>query len=116
MGDLIKTEIKTEVLYKTELCKKWEETGYCPYEKKCKYAHGEVELSVKIQKSNNYKKKKCVNFHEKGFCEYGSRCNFVHHKNHQRLDCFQKFSKGEKPLNVQELYDNYKYIFDYILL
>lgn len=107
---------KPKILYKTELCKKWNEIGYCPYEKKCNYAHGEQELSVKIQKTNNYKKKKCLNFHEKGFCEYGSRCSFAHDKNRQRLDCFQKISNGEDPLDVQEIFKKYKDIFDYLII
>ncbi len=31
--------------YKTELCKNFSETGFCPYRKKCKFAHGINELN-----------------------------------------------------------------------
>lgn len=28
------------VKYKTELCHNFSQTGYCPYEKRCQFAHG----------------------------------------------------------------------------
>ena len=31
-------------LYKTELCRSWEEKGSCRYGAKCQFAHGEEEL------------------------------------------------------------------------
>lgn len=31
-------------LYKTELCRSWEEKGTCRYGAKCQFAHGEDEL------------------------------------------------------------------------
>ena len=31
-------------LYKTELCRSWEEKGTCRYGNKCQFAHGEEEL------------------------------------------------------------------------
>jgi hypothetical protein len=31
-------------LYKTELCRSWEEKGTCRYGPKCQFAHGEEEL------------------------------------------------------------------------
>jgi hypothetical protein len=63
--------------YKTELCKKFEETGKCPYGFKCRFAHGKEELNSK-NTGNNYKKKSCKTFLENGFCPYGSRCSFKH--------------------------------------
>ena len=63
--------------YKTELCKKFEETGKCPYGFKCRFAHGKEELNSK-NTGNNYKKKSCKTFLENGFCPYGSRCSFRH--------------------------------------
>ena len=33
--------------YKTEMCKNWIDLGYCNYGKKCRFAHGEDELSKK---------------------------------------------------------------------
>ena len=63
--------------YKTELCKKFQSKGFCPYGSKCRFAHGKEELVSKVQGSN-YKKEKCKSFFEKGYCPYGSRCQFQH--------------------------------------
>ena len=63
--------------YKTELCKKFSDTGMCPYGSKCRFAHGKGELISKMLNSN-YKKKPCKTFNENGFCPYGSRCSFKH--------------------------------------
>ena len=63
--------------YKTELCEKFQSTGFCPYGNKCRFAHGKEELITKIQ-NVNYKKEKCKSFYEKGYCPYGIRCNFQH--------------------------------------
>ena len=63
--------------YKTELCEKFQSTGFCPYGNKCQFAHGKEELITKIQNAN-YKKEKCKSFYEKGYCPYGNRCNFQH--------------------------------------
>ena len=63
--------------YKTELCKKFQNTGFCPYGNKCQFDHGKEELITKIQNAN-YKKIKCRSFYEKGYCPYGIRCNFQH--------------------------------------
>ena len=63
--------------YKTELCKKFQSTGKCPYGNKCQFAHGKDELLTKFQGAN-YKRKPCKSFYEKGYCLYGSRCNFQH--------------------------------------
>ena len=63
--------------YKTELCKNYQAKGFCPYGRKCKFAHGEVELITKIQ-GVNYKKEKCESFYKRGYCPYGSRCQFQH--------------------------------------
>ena len=63
--------------YKTELCKKYQARGYCPYGRKCRFAHGKGELITKIQGAN-YKKEKCKSFFERGYCPYGARCQFQH--------------------------------------
>ena len=63
--------------YKTELCKNYQAKGFCPYGRKCKFAHGEIELTTKIQ-AVNYKMEKCKSFYKRGYCPYGSRCQFQH--------------------------------------
>lgn len=70
---------QTDEKFKTELCKKYSETGKCPYGMKCRFAHGKEELLSK-KLCNNYKKKQCKTFYECGYCPYGSRCNFKHNE------------------------------------
>ena len=80
---LIKNMIKEKNIidqkYKTEICKKFQSIGNCPYGNKCRFAHGEQELIMK-PKGKNYKKIPCKSFFEKGYCPYGSRCNFRHYE------------------------------------
>ncbi|CDO70259.1 hypothetical protein BN946_scf184942.g59 [Trametes cinnabarina] len=52
-------------LYKTELCRSWEEKGSCRYGAKCQFAHGEEELR-KVQRHPKYKTEIC------------RRCCFIH--------------------------------------
>ena len=74
---LVDEENKVDAKYKTELCKKFQSTGKCPYGYKCRFAHGKEELISKLQ-GINYKKTPCKTFNEKGYCPYGSRCSFRH--------------------------------------
>jgi len=65
--------------YKTEMCKNWEKYQNCPYNAKCRYAHGKEELMKKEAEANpNYKAKDCFNFFKYGYCNYGRRCCFKH--------------------------------------
>ena len=75
--NIIEAENKLDPKYKTELCKKFQNTGQCPYGYKCRFAHGKDELISKAQ-GKNYKKRLCKSFYEKGYCPYGSRCHFQH--------------------------------------
>lgn len=45
-------------LYKTELCRSWEEKGTCRYGSKCQFAHGEEELR-KVARHPKYKTEIC---------------------------------------------------------
>ena len=74
---MIKEQNLLQQNYKTELCKKFQSTGYCPYGEKCRFAHRKEELVTRIQ-GPNYKKEKCKSFFSKGYCNYGSRCKFQH--------------------------------------
>ena len=74
---LMKEQNLLQQNYKTELCKKYQSIGYCPYGAKCHFAHRREELVARIE-GPNYKKEKCKSFYEKGFCNYGSRCKFQH--------------------------------------
>ncbi|KAH7104298.1 hypothetical protein BKA62DRAFT_502109 [Auriculariales sp. MPI-PUGE-AT-0066] len=64
-------------LYKTELCRSWEEKGTCRYGPKCQFAHGEDELK-RVQRHPKYKTEICRTFWVSGSCPYGKRCCFIH--------------------------------------
>ena len=65
--------------FKTEMCKNWEKSSSCPYNNKCRFAHGRDELMVKEIESNpNYRARDCLSFFKNGFCNYGRRCCFKH--------------------------------------
>jgi hypothetical protein len=63
--------------YKTELCRPFEENGYCKYGDKCQIAHGFQELRS-LNRHPKYKTELCRTYHTIGFCPYGPRCHFVH--------------------------------------
>ena len=88
--NIIEEENKFDPKYKTELCKKFQNTGKCPYGFKCRFAHGKEELIIKTQ-GLNYKKKPCKTFHEKGYCPYGSRCSFRHDERKFSELCFSYY-------------------------
>ncbi|KAF7320018.1 hypothetical protein MKEN_00785800 [Mycena kentingensis (nom. inval.)] len=64
-------------LYKTELCRSWEEKGSCRYGGKCQFAHGEEELR-NVARHPKYKTEICRTFWVSGSCPYGKRCCFIH--------------------------------------
>ncbi|KAJ1029679.1 hypothetical protein NDA13_002922 [Ustilago tritici] len=68
--------IKTE-LYKTELCRHWEEKGFCEYLGACQFAHGEEELRY-VERDPKWKTKPCKVFRLYGSCPYAKRCCFRH--------------------------------------
>nr|XP_024387074.1 uncharacterized protein LOC112287824 [Physcomitrium patens]PNR62517.1 hypothetical protein PHYPA_000941 [Physcomitrium patens] len=100
-------------LYKTELCRSWEETGYCRYASKCQFAHGNDDLRP-VPRHPKYKTELCRSYTETGLCNYGKRCRFIHTSNthkpiftqsrelekkgSRRLSIFQQLSgAGEMP-------------------
>ncbi|KAJ8663624.1 hypothetical protein O0I10_000870 [Lichtheimia ornata] len=68
---------KKPELYKTEMCRNWNEIGHCRYGRKCRFAHGEHELRM-IQRHARYKTEICRTYHRTGTCLYGVRCTFIH--------------------------------------
>jgi len=64
-------------LYKTELCRSWEEKGSCRYGAKCQFAHSEGEVR-KVSRHPKYKTEICRTFWVSGSCPYGKRCCFIH--------------------------------------
>ena len=85
---------------KSELCRKFMEFGYCPYQKKCKFAHGSHELKKNNTTNSKYKTKECGAYFNEGNCRFGERCNFLHEKKVQ----------GSKNSLEMEAVDNYREI------
>ena len=63
--------------YKTELCRPFQENGFCKYGDKCQFAHGEQDLRS-LPRHPKYKTELCRTYHTRGFCPYGVRCHFIH--------------------------------------
>lgn len=72
MGDRGRSKVKSS------LCKNFATHGFCPYGKKCQFAHGPEELRCNENINTSYKTKPCFSFLKKGYCPYGHRCNFQH--------------------------------------
>ncbi|KAJ1339623.1 hypothetical protein BSLG_005745 [Batrachochytrium salamandrivorans] len=70
-------KVKNPTLYKTELCRAWEETGSCRYGAKCQFAHSSSELR-QLDRHPKYKTEMCKTFWERGSCLCGKRCCFIH--------------------------------------
>ncbi|SAL99845.1 hypothetical protein [Absidia glauca] len=64
-------------LYKTEICRNYEELHTCRYGFKCRYAHGKQELRS-VQRHPRYKTIFCRTYEATGECPYGIRCTFLH--------------------------------------
>ncbi|KAM0673456.1 hypothetical protein GVAV_003149 [Gurleya vavrai] len=67
-------------LYKTEMCRSFEEAGHCKYGDRCQFAHDEIELRG-ITRHPRYKTEICKTFFDSGTCPYGKRCCFIHTAN-----------------------------------
>lgn len=63
--------------YKTELCRPFQDSGFCKYGDKCQFAHGEQDLRS-LPRHPKYKTELCRTYHTRGICPYGSRCHFIH--------------------------------------
>jgi butyrate response factor 1 len=99
----IEDEITGQNLYKTELCRSFEENGTCRYGAKCQFAHGKHEIR-QIIRHPKYKTEICKTFQNEGICPYGLRCRFIHHSsesNHEQISIPQTNqslqSKSQKP-------------------
>jgi len=74
---VIEDEIQRQNLYKTELCRSFQDTGICRYGHKCQFAHGGHELRP-VVRHPKYKTEICKTFSNTGICPYGNRCRFIH--------------------------------------
>ncbi|KAG8755196.1 hypothetical protein FRC14_004278 [Serendipita sp. 396] len=64
-------------LYKTEICRNWEEKQSCRYGVKCQFAHGTTDVRI-VPRHPKYKTEICRTFWVTGSCPYGKRCCFIH--------------------------------------
>ncbi|KAL2920388.1 hypothetical protein HK105_200461 [Polyrhizophydium stewartii] len=94
-SSLSKSHQKNPSLYKTELCRTWEETGSCKYGSKCQFAHSAAELRV-VERHPKYKTEMCKTFWEKGTCPYGKRCCFIHLESEAREPPLSSSSKERR--------------------
>lgn len=84
------------VRYKTELCRPFQDYGFCRYGDKCQFAHGEDDLKL-LPRHPKYKTDLCRTYHTRGFCPYGSRCHFIHN-----LEEARKNSEDSPPSPTQK--------------
>jgi tristetraprolin len=91
--------------YKTELCRPFEENGYCKYGDKCQIAHGFQELRS-LNRHPKYKTELCRTYHTIGFCPYGPRCHFVHNDEERRAAQQQQQQAALQSLKQQQLQQN----------
>ncbi|CAG8549469.1 20860_t:CDS:2 [Racocetra persica] len=87
----LEKEQKKATLYKTEMCRNWEERGSCRYGNKCQFAHSDTELR-KVTHHPKYKTEICKTFWQNGTCPYGKRCCFIHNDKNRLLLCKRRNS------------------------
>lgn len=87
----LEKEQKKATLYKTEMCRNWEERGSCRYGNKCQFAHSDAELR-KVTHHPKYKTEICKTFWQNGTCPYGKRCCFIHNDKNRLLLCKRRNS------------------------
>ena len=103
-------------LYKTEMCRSFEVTGFCKYGTKCQFAHTADELRP-ISRHPRYKTELCKTFYEQGSCPYGRRCCFIHNESEARKNTETNLSTSpseksptdyETPESVQKSYVTFR--------
>ncbi|XP_067877626.1 mRNA decay activator protein ZFP36L2-like isoform X2 [Heterodontus francisci] len=83
-------------LYKTELCRRFAESGGCKYGDRCQFAHGLHELRL-LPRHPKYKTEYCRTFHTLGFCPYQTRCHFIHEEGERRIPPPQLDTPARRP-------------------
>ena len=88
-------------LYKTELCRTWEESKECKFGTGCLFAHGKAELR-QVPRHPKYKTEICRAYHTVGTCAYGARCRFIHDFNEARTSWAPEWQHWQAELEDQE--------------
>jgi len=81
-NELPKCKFNTH-LFKTVICRRWTQFGYCPYGESCQFAHGAKELRMRPIMHRKFKTVRCKKYLA-GYCPYGTRCCFVHDISEQK--------------------------------
>ncbi|TNV79025.1 hypothetical protein FGO68_gene13805 [Halteria grandinella] len=90
--------------FRTEICKFWEQTGYCQYGDTCSFAHGLSQLIIKTDVPEKYKTKVCKKFHRDLYCPYGIRCQFIH----SGSEMMKGLKSNEERMKIRRLVDHQK--------
>ncbi|KAL6121915.1 zfp36l2-A [Nucleospora cyclopteri] len=88
-------------LYKTEMCRSYNEMGYCKYGDRCQFSHSDVELRD-VSRHPKYKTETCRVFWEQGTCPYGKRCCFLH----SEVDLDKEEISDQIPVKLLDLTSN----------
>ncbi|KAI5168326.1 hypothetical protein PAEPH01_0039 [Pancytospora epiphaga] len=94
---------KRAILYKTEMCRSFSETGTCRYGESCQFCHSESELRS-VERHPKYKTEICRTFWLEGSCPYGKRCCFAHLDNADLIEKAKKLgaiNKQKKPKEAE---------------
>lgn len=86
-------------LYKTELCRAWEEKRNCKFGDGCLFAHGKDQLR-EVPRHPKYKTEICRVYHTGGTCPYGVRCRFIHDFNEARANWASAWQKWNSQLEA----------------
>lgn len=94
---------KRIVLYKTEMCRTFEETGICRYGTKCQFAHDRNELR-QVARHPRYKTEICKTYWQLGTCPYGKRCCFIHSES--EVNSLATSQNSHSPLPTHNMLSN----------
>ncbi|EJW05085.1 hypothetical protein EDEG_00798 [Edhazardia aedis USNM 41457] len=93
-------------LFKTEMCRNYEDTGFCKYGDKCQFAHNKNELRYKTR-HHLYKTAICRSFWVNNYCPYGKRCCFIHSTDEiNNISSNNQSNHGSDQDNLCKLDDN----------
>jgi len=103
--------------FKTQMCKHYTESGVCPLQHYCQFAHGKEELrdpadplpngvgkTILGAVHSNYKTQPCKNWMKTGECKFGEDCSFFHNESEKRtlLDPLPNLPEGVVILPMQD--------------
>lgn len=100
-------------LYKTEMCRSFEEAGFCKYGDRCQFAHDMNEIR-NVDRHPRYKTETCRTFWLEGTCPYGKRCCFIHLERTDISISTKEKGLSQIDMNNDTFFDNDDIIFNKI--